>query len=156
MENEMKYVKPNPAKCKYALECMKTCAKKTRKSDNPAMSAILVAKGGGGKININVCNQCGTCIDICPTGAISRSKTGAVLIDRKKCVGCYACVEYCPTKSMRVVEGELAPFKCISCGACVKACPSGALEMSEGTFEKSYTERGTPGEAGETFPKKYF
>jgi ferredoxin len=135
---------------------MSACAKKTRKSDNPAMSSIVVTKSQNIKIEFNVCNQCGTCIDVCPTGSISRLKTGTVMIDKKTCVGCYACVEYCPTKSMRTAEGQTVPFKCISCGACVKACPNGALELVEGEFEKSYTERKMPGEAGETFPKKYF
>jgi Fe-S-cluster-containing hydrogenase component 2 len=152
----MKYIKPHPDKCAFARECMKICAQKTQKSDDLALSAIVVTKKDGGGVDINVCNQCGKCIDICAAGAIYRSKAGTVLIKKSMCVGCYSCVEYCPTGSMRTHSSRTVPFKCISCGECVEACPSGALEQAEGEFEPSYTERGIPGETGETFPGKYF
>lgn len=152
----MKYIKPDTEKCKFIKACMKTCAKKTQKSDDVALSSIVVTKLDDGTIDINVCNQCGQCIDICPVGAIYRAKNGTVLIKKNFCVGCYACVEYCPTGSMRTYPGRKVPFKCISCGACVKECPEGALSHVEGEFEESYTELDKPGEPGTTFPREYF
>jgi ferredoxin len=116
----------------------------------------VVTQADGGTIDINVCNQCGTCIDICPVTAITRTKSGAVVVNKSLCVGCYSCVEYCPTGSMRTHASRLAPFKCIACGACVEACPAGALELAEGEFEASYLECEQAGEPGATFSKSYF
>lgn len=152
----MKYIKPSPDKCTFAQACMKICAKKAQKEDDIAYSNIVVTKADDGTIDINVCNHCGECIDICPSGAIYRSKAGTVLIKKSLCVGCYTCVERCPTGSMRTHPSQMVPFKCISCGRCAKECPSGALAHVEGAFEPSYSEQGQPGEPGETFPKEHF
>ncbi|TET33658.1 MAG: 4Fe-4S dicluster domain-containing protein [Planctomycetota bacterium] len=152
----MKYVKCHPDKCGYKLVCMATCAKKVQKSDDPALANIVITKKDDGTIDMNVCNQCGQCIDVCPTGALYRNKPGVVRINKDICVGCYTCVGFCPTGSMRTHESRTVPFKCISCGNCVKACPNKALAHEEGEFEPSYFEKGEPGEPGETFPKEYF
>ena len=152
----MKYVKPHPEKCGFVQACMRACAQKTQKSEDTSFSSIVVTRSDDGSIDINVCNQCGTCIDICPVTAISRAKTGTVVINKNLCVGCYACVEYCPTGSMRTHPSRTVPFKCTACGACVEACPAGALELAEGGFELSYLERDQAGEPGATFPKAYF
>ncbi len=47
------------------------------------------------------CTGCGTCIEICPAGAISL-KDGKAVIDLKKCAGCLACVSVCPQKAIKV------------------------------------------------------
>ena len=152
----MKYIQCHPDKCDFQLACMATCAKKVQKSDDIALSNIVITKNDDGSIVMNVCNQCGQCIDVCPTGAIYRNKPGVVRIKEDLCVGCYTCVGFCPTGSMRTHESRVTPFKCISCGSCAKACPTKALLHVEGEFELSYTEKAKPGEPGETFPKEYF
>ena len=152
----MKYVECHADRCDFQLACMATCAKKVQKSGDLALSNIVITKKDDGAIDMNVCNQCGACIDVCPTGAIYRNNVGVVRIDEEKCVGCYICVGFCPTGSMRAHESRKAPFKCISCGSCVKACPNRALLHVEGEFEPSYTEKNEPGEPGKTFPKEYF
>ncbi|MCU0607241.1 MAG: 4Fe-4S binding protein [Candidatus Edwardsbacteria bacterium] len=126
----MKYLKTTPAKCKGVRACEKACARTINKSDDPAKSAIRVTAKDG-VFEINVCNQCGACIDICPVKALSRNKQGVVMLDRKLCVGCLMCVGYCPTLSMRTHPDLREPFKCIACGACARACPEQALEIAE-------------------------
>jgi ferredoxin len=49
-------------------------------------------------INVALCDECGTCIGVCPADAI-------LLDDR-----------------IRIDDG-----KCISCGNCITVCPAGAL-----------------------------
>ncbi|HOT76400.1 MAG TPA: 4Fe-4S binding protein, partial [Candidatus Wallbacteria bacterium] len=77
------------------------------------------------------CTQCGVCITICPTEAISRNKAGIVVIDKNKCVGCLSCVGFCPEEAMFQYKEDTLPFKCISCGQCVKKCPAAAIFLTE-------------------------
>ncbi|MDI6739961.1 MAG: aldehyde:ferredoxin oxidoreductase [Candidatus Edwardsbacteria bacterium] len=126
----MKYLKTDPAKCKGARVCEKTCAKTFFKTEDPEKSAIRVKQTAEG-FAINVCNQCGDCIAVCPALALSRNKQGVVMLDKKTCVGCLMCVGYCPTLSMRTHPDLCEPFKCIACVACARACPQGALEIAE-------------------------
>ena len=47
---------------------------------------------------IRPCDGCGTCLSVCPTGAIRRE--GSVIrYDREKCVMCDACIHACPKSS---------------------------------------------------------
>lgn len=126
----MKYLKTNQSSCKGVRACEKVCAKTFFKTEDPAKSAIRVAQKDGA-FEINVCNQCGQCIEICPVQALSRNKLGVVMLDKRKCVGCLMCVGFCPTLSMRYHQDQAEPFKCVACGACAKACPHGALEIAE-------------------------
>ncbi|HOY65615.1 MAG TPA: 4Fe-4S dicluster domain-containing protein [Candidatus Ozemobacteraceae bacterium] len=126
----MKFIGVDTHKCVGAKSCEKTCARTFFKTEDVAYSAIRVTRTKDGW-DINVCNQCGTCIGICPAKAISRNKAGTVVIDKSLCVGCFMCVGFCPTLSMRVAPGGREPFKCVSCGACAKACRSCALTLSE-------------------------
>lgn len=126
----MKYLKTNQSACRGVRACEKVCAKTFFKTEDPAKSAIRVSEKEGG-FEINVCNQCGQCIEVCPVEALYRNKQGVVMLDKKKCVGCLMCVGFCPTLSMRFHKDQAEPFKCVACGACAKACPQGALEIAE-------------------------
>lgn len=50
------------------------------------------------KIN-DSCISCSTCIDQCPTGAITESDAGCA-IDPEKCDGCGACAQMCPVDAI--------------------------------------------------------
>lgn len=114
-------------------ECEVACAKTLYKTEDIAYSAIrlLPVAGQHGTLAINVCNQCGECVPVCPTEALKQNKLGVVLLNKKACVACYMCVGFCPTLSFRQVAGLHEPVKCIVCGACVKACPRGALQVAD-------------------------
>ena len=51
------------------------------------------------------CTQCGACITICPTGALSIPDRVAmgVTFDVEKCIACSLCVPVCPPRAMKVV-----------------------------------------------------
>jgi len=110
---------------------MEACAKVLFKATDLEKTAIKVAEKADGTYDINVCNQCGECIDICPVEAIHRNKAGTVMIDKDLCVHCYACAGFCPILAMRYHKDVVGPFKCIACGACTRACPTGAIFMQE-------------------------
>ena len=126
-----KFIKFYEEKCNGCLECMKACSMihfKTK--DGGEKSAIKIFKING-KYKMNVCNQRGLCIDMCPVGALARKKNGIVWLDKNTCIGCQACVGFCPIDAMRKSKIRIEPFKCISCGACIRACPEKALEFVE-------------------------
>ncbi len=127
----VKILKFDPKKCKGCLECEKACSKIHFKTDEGnEKSAIRIIKSNN-KYEMDVCNQCGLCMDMCPVGALQRKKNGVVWLDKKICIGCQACVGFCPLAAMRKNSVQIEPFKCISCGSCVRACPENALELVE-------------------------
>lgn len=45
---------------------------------------------------INFCNNCGVCVEKCPTKALSFVENKKVVWDEKKCVDCDTCLKVCP------------------------------------------------------------
>ena len=118
-----------PDKCDGCLECEKACSNVHFKTkDGGKKSAIHIIKDKKG-YKMHVCDQRGLCLDMCPVGALSRGKNGAILLNKNICIGCQACVGFCPIGAMQKAEVRIEPFKCISCGACVRACPENALDL---------------------------
>jgi len=49
------------------------------------------------------CTDCGVCVPICPTGALSiDAHTRKVHFYDNKCIACELCVKICPTRAMEV------------------------------------------------------
>jgi ferredoxin len=71
--------------------------------------------------NDQLCNNCGNCVEVCPTGSIDPE---SFLIDDETCIRCFACTSVCPT------------------GAKVKVVQP--LEQLAAWFKHRSTERGEP------------
>ena len=129
----MKVLVFDPKLCDGQRSCEETCSHIWFKEVNHLKSAIRIvdAEGRPGIFAANVCNQCGKCIDVCPTMALKRDKRGVVRIDKDLCVGCMSCVGFCPNQAMRVHPDYVVPFKCVACGACAKQCSTGALSVQD-------------------------
>ena len=52
----------------------------------------------------NKCVDCGACIALCPTSAISFNKDWSINVDGEKCIRCRVCVEACPLRSLSIQE----------------------------------------------------
>jgi len=53
--------------------------------------------------NDEKCVQCGVCVPICPTSALSVDlETRKVDFDNTKCIACELCVRICPPRAMEV------------------------------------------------------
>lgn len=53
------------------------------------------------KIDTELCNGCGACVDICPAEAIT-IQDGKARIDEEKCLECGVCVDECPQDAISV------------------------------------------------------
>jgi ferredoxin len=55
-------------------------------------------------VRIRNCKGCGTCVEVCPTGALKiTEEEGMVTIDHSKCILCGYCAPVCPQFALRVV-----------------------------------------------------
>ncbi len=50
------------------------------------------------------CISCGTCIEVCPVGAISFDEDGKAKIDPKKCIKCHTCEGMCPVGAIKIED----------------------------------------------------
>ena len=52
-----------------------------------------------------------------------------------ECVACGTCVKVCPVGAISVYKGLYADVsaKCVGCGRCSAACPASVIEMQEVT-----------------------
>jgi len=109
------------------------------------ISANLVL--GGQKECVFGCLGFGSCVKVCPFGAIKMGSEGLPLIDETKCTGCGKCVEACPKSLLSLVPIdkkyfvscksrdfgkkvlEVCSVGCIGCRKCEKACPTGAIKV---------------------------
>ena len=55
----------------------------------------------------------------------------AVLVDQKKCGGCGSCIDVCPTQALTKlkVKIEIIVDRCLECGECISECPNDALRF---------------------------
>ncbi len=57
---------------------------------------------GGKMVDKKKCISCGTCVAICPVGAISFDEDGKALIDKSKCIHCGTCEASCPVAAIKL------------------------------------------------------
>ena len=50
-------------------------------------------------------------------------------VDIEKCSGCETCVDACPTEAISMVDGHafIDVDECIECGSCAAECPEEAI-----------------------------
>jgi anaerobic dimethyl sulfoxide reductase subunit B (iron-sulfur subunit) len=81
-----------------------------------------------------------SCVEVCPTAAISKRADGVVLIDRNQCIGCRYCEWACPYGAPQFDEAAGVMTKCTFCDdllaqgqnpACVDACVMRCLKSGE-------------------------
>lgn len=49
------------------------------------------------------CDQCGSCIAVCPTDALMLTETD-LQIDRDRCTLCGICVRICPLSALEIAD----------------------------------------------------
>ena len=126
----MKVLAFHPERCDGARACEVKCAQTWFKVDDAEKSSIRIRATDGG-FAAEFCIQCGECIAVCPTNALTQDRNGVIHVNKQLCVGCMSCVGFCPYGVMYYDTEDAVTFKCVACGQCVKACPNDALEIVE-------------------------
>ena len=52
------------------------------------------------KVDKEKCIVCGTCVAVCPVGAISFGDDGKAVINKEICINCGACKSSCPVEAI--------------------------------------------------------
>ena len=115
-------------RCSGCGTCRLACALENYREVNPTM-ALLRIRGrfpAPGDYQIDLCDQCGACAEVCPTEAIAL-EGDAYLIDLDTCINCMACAVTCPKGVIMTPQEEDVPAKCTACGACASICPREAI-----------------------------
>jgi ferredoxin len=56
----------------------------------------------------------------------------AAKVDKDECTGCGTCVEECPTEAITLNDDDIAVVnedECTECGLCVDSCPTSAIKL---------------------------
>jgi len=50
------------------------------------------------------CTNCGTCVEVCPSGVYEKQDDKVVVVNEDACVACRACESQCPTQAITIEE----------------------------------------------------
>ena len=56
------------------------------------------------RIDSEKCNQCGECIDVCPTDVFKKDGDETIVADPADCIGCDSCIAVCEQEAVSIGE----------------------------------------------------
>ncbi|MGC9435006.1 MAG: 4Fe-4S binding protein [Methanomicrobiales archaeon] len=57
-------------------------------------------------VDEDACSRCGTCILVCPEGAVTADDDDLPVVDYEYCKGCGLCAEECPKDAITMEQEE--------------------------------------------------
>jgi len=124
------------ALCARCNACIEGCSERILVRGDGGFPVVDFKRGG--------CSFCGTCVDLCKSGALIRTQEPAfpakARVDRSCLAGrgitCRACGDACDVRAIRFrlqtggrAEVNILMDACTGCGACLSICPVGALKI---------------------------
>lgn len=120
----MRVINNNCSGCRI---CELICSNYHFSGSNPAKAAIVVHENPDNlSFCPKVCNQCGTCYEVCPVGAIE-NKSGVYVVNPEDCTLCELCVSECPLGVIYTHKDVPHVIKCDGCNKCIEFCPEKTL-----------------------------
>ena len=119
--------------------------------------AAAASIAGGPSACAYGCLGLGSCVSVCPQGAIS-IRDGIAVVNPRMCVGCGLCAKACPkgiigmhdrttkvavrcsNKNKGALVKKVCSAGCIGCGICVKQCEVGAITIVDNLATIDYTK----------------
>ncbi len=147
------------------------CTKKKYVYEGTHDCIAAAALDGGAKTCPNGCLGLGTCVSVCPFGAIV-VKDGVAYVDYHKCTGCGRCATACPKHIIRLIPYEAdywvgcmsvdngkvtrsyCDMGCISCRLCEKQCAVGAIHVNDFVASIDYETCIECGKCADACPRK--
>jgi len=126
----------------------------------------------GNKLCKYACLEMGSCIRLCPTGAIHRDPGGTMAVDPEACITCGYCVSVCPTGVLRYIprsadyyvacnsvdDGPNTSAKCTvgctGCRICERRSVDGGFIIERHLAKINYSRQGERHYAAEDCPTK--
>lgn len=130
------------------VQCAGTCGVTKPKAEYVGIPDCRAAVLSG--LNFGSCEYgclgLGSCVSVCPQGAIS-IRDGIAVVNPRMCVGCGLCAKACPkgiigmhdrttkvavrcsNKNKGALVKKVCAAGCIGCGICVKQCEQGAITL---------------------------
>lgn len=130
------------------VQCAGTCGVTKPKAEYVGIPDCRAAVLSG--LNFGSCEYgclgLGSCVSVCPQGAIS-IRDGIAVVNPRMCVGCGLCAKACPkgiigmhdrttkvavrcsNKNKGALVKKVCTAGCIGCGICVKQCEQGAITL---------------------------
>ena len=107
--------------------------------DNVPDAPAVAGNGAAWLMLSDICKHCknASCLEVCPTGAITRTEFDTVLIQQSVCNGCRDCISACPYGAIGFSPITGTAQKCTLCydrlqsgmtPACAKACPTQSIQ----------------------------
>lgn len=134
-------------------------------------AAALTVSGGPNECRYG-CIGMGSCVSVCPTGAMQLSAAGFARAERELCIGCMRCADVCPqglitavprdaqvhvgcvNREIRAALRVVCEAGCIGCGECVNACKYGAVQVVEDLAVIDYEKCTSCGECAAVCPRE--
>ena len=147
------------------------CAKRKYVYEGAHDCISLSKLDGGFKTCPNGCLGFGTCVSICPFGAIS-VKDGVAYVDYHKCTGCGRCATACPKHIIRMIPYDAkywvgcmsvdigkvtrsyCDVGCISCKMCERTCEHDAIHVNDFVASIDYDKCVGCGKCADACPRK--
>lgn len=154
------------------VKCNGSCDKATDKYEYRGIEDCAAAAklGGGAKACPSGCLGLGSCVKVCPYGAISVID-GVAVVDEDKCQACGLCVSKCPKSLIELISADKKYYvscsntekgavankyctvACIGCKLCEKNCSVGAIKVDNNLAKIDYTICINCGVCAEKCPK---
>ncbi len=155
------------------VRCKGTCENTKKQGTYVGVTDCRAAALGG--INVGECDYgcmgLGSCVNVCPQGAITLVD-GVAQVDPRKCVACGLCVKACPKGLIELIPEskhvvvqcrnkdrgplvkKVCSAGCIGCTLCVKQCEYDAIHMEGNVAKINYENCTQCGKCAEKCPSK--